>query len=64
MADPAVQAADEEHRRGDACTREGGRVVPGSRGELDEREAARGDGSAQGGLDRLAHRDRLGAALG
>src|SRR5882724_3133112 len=30
MADPAVQAADEEHRRGDACTREGGRVVPGS----------------------------------
>src|SRR5439155_25112377 len=59
MADPTVQAADEEHRRRDACARERGRVVSGSRGELDDGQAPFLELGAEGADQLFGHRDRL-----
>src|SRR5436190_20733945 len=39
MADPAVQAADEEHRRGDSGAGKSRRIVSGSRRELHDGQA-------------------------
>ena len=47
MADAAVEAADEEHRRVDPGGREDPGVVPRTRSELDDREPASRDGLAK-----------------
>src|SRR6185295_20342553 len=64
MADPTVQAADEEHGRRNACARQDGGVVAGTRRELDHRKAALLELRPERRHRTLGHRDRLHPEVG